>query len=43
VRSVRGSRREWIIERTGAPNIDDLKPFLDELETTVQAMPERIS
>jgi len=33
-----GSRQEWIIERTGDPNVDDLEPFLDALRSLVHAV-----
>lgn len=35
VRVTQGSRREWIIERTGEPDADDLQPFFDALRSGV--------
>ena len=35
VRVTRGSRQEWIIERTGEPDAEDLQPFFEALRTRV--------
>jgi TIR domain-containing protein len=43
VHAIQGSRREWIIERTGEPNVDDLQPFFDALQTSVKAVEGRIA
>jgi TIR domain len=37
VRVTRGSRQEWIIERTGEPDIEDLQPFFDTLHSRIIA------
>ena len=37
VKEDRGSRGQWIIERTGEPNIEDLRPFIDALRSRAQA------
>jgi hypothetical protein len=37
VRAVQGSRLEWRIERIGEPNVEDLQPFLDALQTRVRS------
>ena len=37
VRVSRGSRQEWIIERSGEPDIEDLQPFFDTLRSRVIA------
>jgi hypothetical protein len=37
VRVTRGSRQEWIIERIGEPDIEDLQPFLDTLRSRAMA------
>jgi hypothetical protein len=34
---VQGSRLEWRIERIGEPNVEDLQPFLDALQTRVRS------
>ena len=41
VQASQGPRREWIIKRTGEPNVDDLQPFLDAL-TNVKAVAGRL-
>jgi hypothetical protein len=38
VRVTQGSRREWIIERTGEPDVTDLQPFFDALRSRVRAV-----
>ncbi|HEY6342462.1 MAG TPA: toll/interleukin-1 receptor domain-containing protein [Bryobacteraceae bacterium] len=38
VRVTQGSRQEWIIERTGEPDVSDLQPFFDALRSRVQAV-----
>lgn len=37
VRVTQGARREWIIERTGEVDVDDLQPFFDALGSLVRA------
>jgi hypothetical protein len=37
VRTRQGTRDEWIIERIGEPNVDDLAPFVDALRTSVKS------
>jgi hypothetical protein len=32
-----GPRHEWVIERTGEPNVDDLQPFFNALKSRVKA------
>jgi hypothetical protein len=36
VTTTQGQRGEWIIERTGNPDVDDLAPFLNSLRSLVQ-------
>jgi hypothetical protein len=38
VRVTQGPRQEWIIERTGQPQIDDLQPFFEALQAKVSAV-----
>jgi TIR domain-containing protein len=37
VNSRQGPRHEWIIERSGEPNIDDLEPFVNALRLAMNA------
>ena len=37
VTTRQGPRQEWIIERTGDPNLEDLEPFLKSLRGVLQA------
>jgi hypothetical protein len=40
VRAKQGPRNEWIIERTGEPNVEDLRPFIEALRSNVKAARE---
>jgi hypothetical protein len=35
VRVTRGARQEWVIERTGEPDAEDLQPFFEALRSRV--------
>ena len=38
VRVTLGARKEWIIERTGEPDVNDLEPFFEALRSSGKAM-----
>jgi hypothetical protein len=37
VRVTRGSRQEWVIDRVGEPDAEDLQPFFEALRSRVMA------
>ena len=37
VHASQGARKQWIIETTGEPNVEDLRPFIEALQSRVKA------